>query len=211
MDDLLELTAAEIAYLTAAWPETVATRVHDALAIREGGHETVQLAGLGSLLERGLVTESSSEPGYVPSAEARVAMLGLFSAEAMIEFTTVTGVHLHSLTIFVGPDLRLGVLAASAGRFALGVYPADVDWSTVLLDGIDDALRGGSDAIALLQLRSSAGVFERMAVRADGAGGWLMSESTAANASFRPTGRGEVAQRLAAALTRIDVGVPTIG
>jgi len=205
MDDLLTMTAAEIAYLSSAWPEAMSSRVHNALGIRDGRSEEVLLAGLGSLLERRLVTETDAEPGYAPGAEARVAMLGLYCAQATIEFATVIDRHLHSMAVFIGPELRLGALAASAGRFALGLYPADVDWGSVLVDGIGNALGAAPDALTLLQFRSSTGALERIAIRTDTDGRWLVSDSAESDASFRPTNRAEVAQSIATALAGIGL------
>lgn len=211
MNDPIVLTTAEIAYLTSAWPQAVADRVHRALGIQGERDENVLLAGLGSLLERGLVIEAESEAGYAPSIEAKVAMLGMYGAQATIEFATIADRQLHALTIFVGPELRLGALAAAAGRYQVGLYPTDVDWLQVLVDGIQAALRSAPGAICLIQFRSAAEVLERLAIRSTAADGWSIADSADADAAFQPTTSEHLRRRIAAALTAIDLAAPVAG
>ena len=211
MNDPIVLTAAEIAYLSSAWPEAIASRVRHALGIRGGQAEEVLLAGLGSLLERGLVAEADSESGYAPGVEAKVAMLGMYGAQATVEFATVLDRHLQSLTIFAGPTLRLGVLAAPAARYAIGLYAADVDWVEVLVDGIRNALLAAPDAICLVQFRSASGVLERMAVRGSGDRDWSIADSTADDAVFQPVSPDDLRQRVASALAGVGLNAPVAG
>ncbi len=202
MNGLLSLTGAEVAYLTAAWPEPMAERIRDTMGIRNAGLETILLAGLGSLLERGLVAETHA--GYRPGTATEVVMLGLYTGQASIEVTTLADGVMQAATFFIGPDLRLAAVSGPAGCFDFGIYPADVDWQDLLIRGVDDAFARRSNPLVLIQFRSAAGVMRRIAI-AMRYGDWSISDSADAQSDFRVTERAYVLEQLADALTGIGV------
>jgi hypothetical protein len=203
MNGLLSLTGAEVAYLTAAWPEPMVERVRDTMGIRNGGLETILQAGLGSLLERGLVAETQA--GYRPGTDAEVVMLGLYTGQASIEVTTLADGLVQAATFFIGPDLRLAAVAAPAGCFDFGIYPADVNWRDVLMRGVEDAFARWSNPLVFLQFRSAAGTLHRIAIACRPGGDWSISDSAIDQPKFQPAGRADVLGRLSAALAEIGV------
>jgi hypothetical protein len=208
MPDPLDISFAELEFLLDACP-TQAPAVRERLRLGpapEPGTRALAIAGLASLLLRGLCTIDGDS--VRPEAPALAVIAALATSHTHIEAAGWNGDGSALMHLFSGPSVLLALLPGAYGCYSVHFFNSSTPPSGPLTQFLDACAAQKAEGAVLFQSKvdgDGAGV--RLAVAVDDTGDWHLSDSVDTPRRGEPISRDGALRRIA---ELFDIPVPAV-
>jgi hypothetical protein len=174
MSSVLDLTFAELRYLSAAWSPTDRGALARHLRLPESADElTVEAAGVASLVARRLLDLQKPEPQ--PADVLRTVLGALLSADAWVDLAATTHGTPHGLHFAIGRDVQLMIVIGGAGIYEFALLEPDLSPGEHLARMVANVLHEVPDGTVLVRGESPTGSM-RAGIAVEGSE-WIMSDT----------------------------------